>query len=71
MECLDTKYKEARLVNIIQSKDSNHPNMHLTNHTEAKAAEEFNQSEGSSTIKKGWHSTHRSKIRRVLIVQKG
>jgi len=52
VECLNTIYKAAPFVNIIQSQDSNHPNMHSTNYTEAKAAEELNQSNGSSNIKK-------------------
>jgi hypothetical protein len=45
--------------------------MHSTNYTATKTAEELNQSNGKSNIKKGRHSTHRSKIRRVLIAQKG
>jgi anaerobic ribonucleoside-triphosphate reductase len=61
---LNTKYIEYQFVNIVNSHERNQPNMNSTIKVAAKVAEELNQSNKNSDTK--WHSTHKSKIRRVL-----
>jgi hypothetical protein len=59
VECLNTKYKEAWFVNIIQSQGSNQTNMQSTNYTAAKTAEELNQSNRNSNTKKKAFNTQK------------
>ena len=63
-EYLNTKYAEDQFVNIVKSHESHQTNMNPSIKMAAMVAEELNRSNDNSD-KKGRHSTHRSKNRRV------
>jgi S-adenosylmethionine:tRNA-ribosyltransferase-isomerase (queuine synthetase) len=49
---LNTKYKQGQFINTVKSHESNKPNINLTIKTEAKVAEDLDQSNENSAIKK-------------------
>jgi len=64
-EYRNTKYAKDQFVNIVRNHESKQPNMNPTIKMAAMVAGELNQSNDNSDIKKGRHSTHRSKNRTV------